>query len=175
MFEPRGEQARWRTVYDLLKKTPTGGIVTYEHLGETLRLDPDGERNAIQKAVHRAAKEHEQEDKRALDAVPGQGYRIVQATEHLTLAKRQQRKSNRALVKGHSKVTNVDLTGLPTEAQAAFHTVARAFAAQIDFNRRMDVRQGHLEDAVESMATKQERSDAEIAELKRRLEKLEES
>lgn len=172
-FVPLGEQARWRTVLDLLRKTATGDVVTYEQIGEALSLDADDERHAIQMAVRRAAREHEEEDKRALEAVPNVGYRIIEAQEHMRLARQQQKKSSRALVAGHSKVVNVDLNELEPQVRNAFQVVAQAFAMQMDFNRRMDVRQRRLQDAVASVAERTDRSEAEIAELRARLERLE--
>jgi hypothetical protein len=50
----------------------------------------------------------------------------------------------------------------------------QAFSAQIEFNRRMDVRQKRLEVAVAEVVDRQEHSDSEVADLKARLAKLEE-
>lgn len=172
-FQPQGEQARWRIIYERLCRVPTGDTVTYEQLGEALDLDPERDRHPIQMAVRRAAREHEEQDLRALEAVPNVGYRVVEAPEHLRLARQQQRRSHRALVRGHSKVVNVDISGLEPEARKAFEVVARAFAMQMDFNRRFDVRQRRLEDTVNSISERHERSEAEIAELRERLARLE--
>ena len=172
-FEPVGEQARWRILYDILCHTRTDGIATYEQMGEALGLHPDHERHTIQMAVRRAAKELEEEDKRAIEAVPNVGYRIVEAPEHLRLARRQQKRAQVALRSGHSKVTNVDLNQLEPETRRAFEVVARAFAMQMDFNRRMDVRQRRLETAVATVTERHDRSEREIAELKERLSRIE--
>lgn len=173
-FEALGDRARWRIVYeDVLMDAAEDFVVTYERLGEVLDLDPVDDRHAIQMAVRRAAKELEEADKHALDAVPNVGYRVVKAVEHMELARRQQRRSHRALASGKSKVVNVDMTGLEPEARKAFEVMARAFAMQMDFNRRMDVRQRNLESATKAVTERQERSEAEIAELRERLARLE--
>ncbi len=173
-FESIGDRARWRLVYeDILVKKPVGGIVTYDEMGEALDLDPEGDRHAIQMAMRRAARELEQVDKHAVDAVPNKGYRIIEAVEHMQLARRQQRKSHHALQAGHSKVVNVDLTALDPETRQAFEVVARAFAAQMDFNRRIDIRQRRLEGALSTILERHDRSEEEIAALKERLERLE--
>jgi len=44
---------------------------------------------------------------------------------------------------------------------------------QMDFNRRMDVRQKRLETAVNSIEERHDRSASEVAKLKERLERLE--
>jgi polyhydroxyalkanoate synthesis regulator phasin len=176
-FQPKGEQARWRAVYDILCKAETGSVVTYEQLGAMLRLDADEDRHAIQMAVRRAAVEHEQVDKRAIDAVPNVGYRIAEAPEHLGLARRHQRKAGRSLVRGNSKAVNVDLSDVDPEVRHALEVMAQAFALQMDFNRRFAVRQSRLEDAVreitETQSSDRQRTAAEVAQLRARVEKLE--
>ena len=173
-FEPAGEQARWRILYGLIQPMPTDATVTYEQMGEALELHPADDRHAIQMAVRRAARESEKVDKRALEAVPNVGYRIVQPEEHARLAARQQQRSSRALKAGHSKVVNVDLNGVDPEVRKAFEVMAHAFAMQMDFNRRMDVRQKRLEQAVDSVTNRQDRSAEDVAALRERLERMEE-
>lgn len=172
-FQPAGERARWHAVYDLLCKTETGSILTYEAIGEALVLDPESDRHAIQMAVRRAAKEHEVLNKRAIEAVPNQGYRVVEVPEHLRLARAQHKRASKALARGQSKVVHVDLSGLEPETRRAFEVVAQAFAMQLEFNKRFDVRQVKLEEAVTSMTERTERTEQEIAELKARLARLE--
>lgn len=176
-FEPIGEQARWRTVYEILAAKPVNGIVTYDELGDALDLHPQHQRQAIQQAVRKAAKEHEQLDKRAVDVIPGEGYRVVEPQEHLDLARRYQKRSSRALVRGHSKAVNVDLNGVEPQVRAALEVVGRAFVMQMDFNRRIDVRQARLEEAIRDIADSQredrKRTAEEVAELKARLARLE--
>lgn len=172
-FRPIGERARWRTVYDLLSRARVDEVVTYERLAESLDLDAVVDRHAIQMAVRRAAAEHERVDKRAVDAVPNLGYRIVQPPEHVILARRQQSRSSRALARGHSKAVNVDLSGLDDATRHALDVIAQGFAIQMDFNRRFDVRQRRLERALSTVAGKASRSEEEIAELRSRLERLE--
>lgn len=172
-FNPVGDIARWRTIYDLLSARAVGDVLTYEDMAEALDLDPVKERHTIQVAMRRAAKELEQEDGHAVEAVVNTGYRIVEPTEHLRLARQQQRRSSRALARGHSKVVNVDLSGVDPEVRQAFQVVASAFAMQMEFNRRTDVRQKKLEASLEAVREQSTRTDAEVAELRKRLERLE--
>lgn len=176
-FTPIGERARWKVVYEILAAAPMNGLVTYGELGNALGLDPDNHRNVIQQAVHRAARSHEELDKRAVDVVPGKGYRVVEPAEHIGLARRHQRKSTKALARGHSKAVNVDLNGLEPEVRAALEVIGHAFRLQMDFNRRFDVRQSKLEQTVRDIAdgqrTDRKRTDEEVAELRERLARLE--
>ncbi|OBH07932.1 hypothetical protein [Mycobacterium sp. E1747] len=172
-FEPKGETARWRILYRLLSQTEVDDILTYEDMASALELDPEVDRHTIQVAMRRAASELEKVEKHAVEAVKNVGYRVVEPEEHLRLAKQQQRRSSKALVRGHSKVTNVDLSGVDPEVRQAFQVVASAFAMQMEFNRRTDIRQKKLEDALESVREQSTRTDEEVSELRRRLEKLE--
>jgi leucyl aminopeptidase len=177
-FRPVGDRPRWRVIYDLLRKLNVGDLLSYEEMGHALDLDADTDRLTIQLAMRRAARELEVVDKHAVDAVTNQGYRIVEPNEQAHLARRHQRKANRSLARGQSKVVNVDFNQIDPETRKAFEIMAGAFAAQIDFNRRMDVRQRNLEKAVEAVSARTEekalRTDEELAELRARLRRLEE-
>ena len=177
-FEAAGEHARWRIIYEILRDAPVDSVVTYEQMGDALDLDPAKDRHAIQMAVRRAAQEYERHDKRALDAVPNEGYRVVKAGEHLGLARRHGRKAGKSLQRGHSKAVNVDLSEVADpEVRKALELTAQAFSLQMDFNRRFAVRQEQLEKAVheitDAQATDRQRSADEVAKLRERIERLE--
>lgn len=176
-FEPIGAEARWKTVYELLKNTPTGEIITYAQLGEILGLDPDGDRAIIRSAIRRAAEEHEEHDKRAIDAVPSQGYRPVEPRASLELARKQGKKAGRSLARGRSKAVNVDLNGVDPEVRKALEVVAQAFSMQMDFNRRFEGKTARLEQTIRDIADSQEQdrkqTAEEVAELRARLARLE--
>lgn len=174
-FTPKGDKARWKIIYPLLAKVSVGDVFTYEAIGTALDLDPEADRHTIQMAMRRAAKELEVENKHALESVPNVGYRVVEPAEHLALAKRHQRRAGKSLARGQSKVVNVDLRGLDPEIRGAFQVVAQAFALQMDMNRRFDGRTKKIEAAMSEIVGKQERTEAEIAELRDRLERIEKS
>lgn len=174
-FEPVGAQARWKAVYCEFQKAGVGDVVTYETLADALELHSEDDRHAIQMAARRAAKEYLQEDSRAVEAVKNVGYRVVEPKEHLRLAQDQQRRSNKALKRGHSTVVHVDLNGMEPAVRQAFDVTARAFSTLLEYNRRLDTKQQHLAKALDSIATRQDRSDEEIQQLKERLAKIEAS
>jgi hypothetical protein len=170
MFKPIGLKPRWETVYEMFMASAVGDVLTYDELATALGTK---DRTAIRLAVREAAQRHEERDKRAVDSVRGVGYRIVEASEQLGLARRHQRKASRSLARGHSKAVNVDLTGLPPDVRHAFEVVAQAFSLQMDFNRRFDVRQQQMEQTVKEVTDRTARSENEIAELRARLGRLE--
>jgi hypothetical protein len=170
-FEPLdGSVARWRTVHDHLRTLTVGDVLTYKWLSDRFQVS---DRHVLQSVVRRAAKEFEKTDKHALVAVPNVGYRVVRPEEHATLARVHQAKSSRSLVRGHSKVINVDYNDMTPEGRALAEAMASSFSRQMDFNRRFDVRQRNLEKAVEAVTVKTERTDAQVQELEERLARLE--
>lgn len=178
-FQPIGERARWKTVYEMLQATPTDVIITYDELGEALALDPEADRHAIQMAMRRAAAELEAEDKRAVDSVPNKGYRIVRAPEQLGLAQRQGKKASRALVRGHSKAVNVSLDDVKDPAtRRLLELTGQAFQMQMNFNRQFAVRQEQLERTMRSISDTQEaeskRASDEVARLRGEVAQLRE-
>lgn len=177
-FKPARERARWRLIYEMLAARKVGDVLTYDEMGEALELDPVKDRTVMQLAMRRAAQELETVNKHAVDAITNKGYLIVQPEEHLGLAKRHQRRASKQLVRGHSKVTNVDFNGMEPETRKAFEVVAHAFAQQREFISRIDVRQKDLEEAVAAVTRQTEeqaqRTDEEIEELRARLRRLEE-
>jgi hypothetical protein len=172
-FQPAGDQARWRTLYEQLKAARVGEVVTYDEMAAALDLDPVKDRSKVQLAMRRASKELEEQDRHAVQVVPNKGYRVVEPEQHLDLARHHQVKAGKSLQRGHSKVVNVDFNGMEPDVRRAFEVVGAAFAAQIDFNRRLDARQEHLERAVDAVTRQSERTDEEVAELRARLARLE--
>ncbi len=170
-FEPAdGSQARWKTLYEKLKAMAPGDILTYEVMGELL---PGVDRNGLQSAMRRAAKEFQVQDNRALSAVPTVGYRIVDPMEHVQLARQYQAKSLRSLARGHDVVTKVDYNGMSPELRALTEATARSFSMQMAFNRHIDIRQRKLEETVASTVIRSEVHEDQIADLQRRLSQLE--
>lgn len=84
LFSPRSPDGRaeWRIALDLFLKTPQGGVVTHEALGAALNRDPVDERHAIYAACAKAGRELRKSHSRSIAAVPGVGYRVLEASEH---------------------------------------------------------------------------------------------
>lgn len=162
MFEPKGDRAQWRIVYDLLRAAAVDTVVTYDLICEKLGLDPKSERHIGQMAARRAGIELEREDGRAVEPVRGEGYRIVRPEEHLRLGRRRNRSAGRQLARGEQVVTTVDLNKVDPETARALNRLAQGFALQHEINRRMEARQnrtdrvlGLLMDRVEDLERKQ--------------------
>lgn len=172
-FTPDGEFAQWRIIYDVLRESSVGDIVTYETLGEALGVDPSSDRQRIQLAARRAFKEFLSVDSRATENIPNEGYRIVEAGEHMRLARKQSTKATKALARGRDQVTHVDFNGMAPEVRQGFEMMAQGFSAVIDMNRRLSDRQDAQEEALKHVSVKSDRTEAELEELRTRLSALE--
>lgn len=176
-FTPLAEQARWRTIYELLQGTPINEILTYAIIAEKLDLHPVNDRHTIQVATRRAAKELLRIDQQAITPVINLGYRVVEPYEHVGLAKGHQRRSNKSLVRAHETAIHVDVTPLDQNQRQALGAVVVALGAQMDFCRRLDINQKRLADAVTSIGKSQQvlatRTEEEVSEIRERLEALE--
>ncbi len=173
-FEPCGERARWRVLYDLLCVKEIGDILSYEEMGKALDLDPAEGRHTIQLAMRRAGKELERVDSRAISPVTNTGYRVVEPAEHMKLARKHQKRARNEIDRGHSKVTNVDLSQMDHNTRKSFELVAQAFQMQSSYVARLDVKQEQMERALGSVTQQSERTAEEVEELKERLRRLEE-
>lgn len=171
-FDPIGDKARWRIIYDLLVPLQVDDVLTYERIAKELDLDPEEDRHKVQMAVRRAAKEYETTNSRVLEVVPNLGYRVVHSEEHLQVARKYQKRSTRALERGQSKVVNVDFNGMDPEVRKAFEATAQGFNLMLDIQRRIYRRQGRLEEALSATTERQDRTEADIAELRARLDAL---
>lgn len=168
-----GRVARWRTAYVLLRELAAGEQITYQRLGEVLGLDPVTDRNRIAPVVRRANDELQRVDHRAVDCVTGVGYVVVTPEEQLVLARRQVTRAGAAIDRGHSLASNVNLNGVNPQVRNALELLARGFAAQADFNRRMLGHQANLADALQRIEQHNARTDNEVDVLRRRLDALE--
>jgi len=173
-FTPSGDRARWRVLYELLRSKEVGDVVTYREMGKVLDLHPDRDRQTMQLAMRRAVREYLTVDKRATDVIPNEGYRVVEAVEQLGLARRHQRSASRSLDSARAQLDNVDWARIQDpEARRALELAGVMLGRQQDMMRRMDIRQRRLEEIVDAVAVKSERTDAELDELRARLARLE--
>lgn len=172
-FTPSGEQSRWRIVYDILLTCNIGDLVTYESLGRALDVDPGGDRHLIQMAVRRAAREYLEQEKRALEVVRNAGYQITKAEERPRLVRRQGVKLKRAMARGHDLAVHVDYSGLDMETRRLLENAAATFYAQMQVTKALLRRQARLDEALTHVATKQERSDSEMEQMRERMADLE--
>lgn len=164
-FEPKGDVAEWKLIYDLISDLNVGDIVTYDELTEVLGRDFLRSRGPF----HKANKELLANEKRGLLNVKNKGYRVVSAAEHESAAKDQHRYAKRRLRKSKHWLANTDRSELPPEVAERFDRLESTLDRQIDFTRRLDQRVQRVEKALE--ASRSEQAD-QAAETTERLGKL---
>lgn len=173
-FTPAGERARWKILYDLLRAKDVGDTITYRELADAVDLDPDRNRTTIQFALRRAAQEYLVIDKRAVDNLPNEGYRVTEAEEHLRLARTHQRRATRSVRRGQQLLEHVDWDAITDPAaRHALQLAGALIARQADVMRRLDIRQRHLEETMAAVTEKSERTDGELDDLRARMARLE--
>jgi len=153
-FEPKGERAWWRTIYEMMRALDHDAVLTYEDMAEALSLDPVADRSKLQMAARRAGLELERADRRAADAVRNVGYRIVQPTEILGLGKRRNRRAGSQIRRGSTTVKAVDLSAVDGETRNALEILARGFAIQQEINERVLTKQREQDDMLSRLTSR---------------------
>lgn len=172
-FKPVGDEPRWRTLYSLLRNTPPGGLLTYQQMADALGLDPARHRPTMASAMRRAAEEYQEVDRRAIEVVRDEGYRVVEAGEHLRLARVHNKRAGTQLEIAYSTATKVDLSNMDPEVRNGLEVLARGFMEQMEINRRLSARQRRTERALDAVAQRSGRTEEELAEMRDRLAALE--
>jgi DNA-binding winged helix-turn-helix (wHTH) protein len=173
-FEPKGAEPRWKIVYRLFENAPNDEVVTYHEIAEALDANVVTDLPTIQNSVYQAAKRLLRDRNKALDNVRGKGYRVVEQVEHYDLAHRQQRKATRRLKAGHAIAVYTDMNGMSMDEKRLVEGARRLLAAQLDFNRRTDLRLKDHDKALAEIGNRQDRTEEENAEIRDRLSRLEE-
>lgn len=172
-FTSSGDRARWRIIYDLLRACEIGDMFTYEDMANALGLHAEHDRHTLQMTMRRAAKEYLEQEKRALEVVRNEGYRVTEAMERPRLVHKQNVKLKRALTHGHNLATFVDYSGLDMEARRILEATAASLYGQMQVTKALLHRQARLDKAMENVSIKQERNDSELQEMRERMADLE--
>ncbi len=166
--------SRARIVFDeMLRGSGVGELATYLKAGELLDLDPIKDLGKIRAAIRQAGKWLLEEENRAIDVVPGTGYRVVEAREHITLHRRQQKKSQRALQRGQAALENVRIEDLDEMEKRIVQAGLDNTALQLDMYRRFGRDQKRLEKGLALESERGDRTEAEVDKLKERIARLE--
>ena len=145
-FKPAGEIAQWRIVYDVFAAAEVSATITYEALGEALKLHPKDDRVRIQAAARQAAKHMLAQDDRAVETIPQVGYRVVPAIRHIPLAGQQVERAGKALDRGRALTTHVRLDELSEPERQIVQGMALMFAQVGEWTRQINRRVSDHED-----------------------------
>lgn len=116
-FKPKGDRPEWRIIYeDLLLGAESGDIITLADLSNVLGRDFRRSRSPL----YRARKALGVERSRWLYPVPGKGYRVAEAREHVTLANGHKQRAKRQLGTMMTVMRATDITQLGAEDLVRF-------------------------------------------------------
>lgn len=125
--------------FDLLKDKPPGTVIPYAIFGAALGTN---DRVKVQQAVRAATKLLLKRSKRGVVNVPNSGYRILPANENITIARRHETKSDKALVRALDFYEGTNLTEM-SDAERRLHQGQHMIAIAImashrHINKRLD-------------------------------------
>jgi len=141
-FAPKGDQPEWRIIYELLLSgAEFGDVVTYAELDEAL-----GRRFVVNRGpLYRARRELGDQRHRWLEPVPGKGYRVIEAREHLRVSQVHKRKAKRQFALMTTVTAATDLAQLTPEELSTFDAQTRIQAALVAIAFSHEQRLGRIE------------------------------
>lgn len=125
-FHPKGDVPEWRIIYDrLLTNADFGDLISYAALSHALGREFRRNRTPL----YRARTELGSLRHRWLEAVPGRGYRVIEAREHLMVAAGHKRRARRQLTLMKRVADVTDLSRLTADELATYDQQTRINAA----------------------------------------------
>lgn len=166
-FQPKGAEAEWRPLYRAAKKLKAGDVLPYEQITEDLGRELGTDRAPM----YRAIRELERVDHRTMECVAGVGYRVVEAAEHMRIAKHHQKKSRRQLGKSLRKVRSADRRKLSKEQADQFDAYEQRLSRMESMVRRLNERQSITEERTEKVEQDSAELAAQVARLHEQLQR----
>jgi hypothetical protein len=124
---------------DALKDEEPGSTFTYKKIADAIGLHPRDDLRRIQAAVRSANKPLLKLYNRYAETVPGMGYRIAPAREHIRVAAGFEKKASRQINRSIAVLHNTNLSEM-TESERMLHQnqymIAQAIAASHNYNKR---------------------------------------
>lgn len=172
-FEPKGDKALWRKVYDFAVDLEPGDLITWEQFEEILGYDPGvpgmgAGRQPVYMAARRMLVDHD----RTLISVRNQGYRVAHAHEQEGMARSAQRAARRKIRRGMDLAVHVDISQLTAGQRRSVEAVAHVLAAQNAMLARHEDRITEVEEVQAKVAHVQAVADDRIAALEAALLRL---
>jgi hypothetical protein len=144
-FEPKGDLPEWRLIYDLLLEGAAfGDLIAYDALDAALGRDFRARRGPLYRArIELGVQRH-----RWLEAVPNQGYRVIEAREHIRVAHGHKQRARAQYRRMLTVSTATDLTVLTPAELEAFDAQARIHATLVAIVSSHEQRLGRIEETL---------------------------
>jgi hypothetical protein len=151
-------RADWKVVFDLVAAASPGTVYPYDELERALRVGIDGDvsRERIGRACRAATDRLLIEHERALQCVPGLGYRMAHARDHITLANDHRHRGHRQMERALAKTVNVrmeELTPVERNLIDGMRIVFGSFAQMLAASERRQERFERVLDEVRKQQT----------------------
>lgn len=145
-FEPvyRDGKSGAELVCELAATRGYGDVLTIGEIADHLGIDP-AEEPRLRSAVHRAKPRLEREHLKALEAVRGKGYRIINPHEHTMLAGTHRRKSDRQIKRAIHVIEHTDIARLSESDRKRHQEVGLALQLLHQRQRDTEERVGRIE------------------------------
>jgi len=157
---PDGRSDRM-VLFDLVRAAPPETLFQFDELVEALSegLDVTVDRPRVYRAVAAANRTLLSESKRYLNVVRGEGYRVIRASEHVEMAVNRKDRAQAQIQRGIEVLRGARLNEL-SDNERALHEGQLRILSGLYF-------------AVKDSERRHERSEALIADLTQRIDKLE--
>lgn len=163
-FQPKGDVAEWRTLYEAMVKLKRDEVFTVERIEELLGR-PLGQNRS---PIYRAIKELETNDHRTLATVRGVGYRVALPTEHLDLSLSHSARARKQLKRGLQRASSTDLSGLTPSVAARLEAFEATTSRLVEFL-------GHMSKTVDEQSIKLKEMEEGVATTDERVKTLEDA
>jgi hypothetical protein len=115
-FQPKGETAQWRIIYDdavrRLQLNPFDfTVITFKHYADTLGVKVQGNASIVQRANRQLLETHQ----RFLESVRGEGYRLDDPSRRVASAKVHEDRGVGEFDRMLEKITRVDKSLVPEQ------------------------------------------------------------
>lgn len=134
-FEPKGDVAEWRAIFDLIKDKKPDDVIPLEDIEDALGRSLGSNRGP----VYRAIKELEKSQYRTLATVRGVGYRVARPEEHLDLGLSHSRSARKQLRRGLQRAEATNRGELEPVAAARLEAFEATTSRLVQFIGRMAV------------------------------------
>ena len=145
MFQVKGHQSQWKTIFDNLSRMEIDDVVSHRELERMLPGVPVA---SVRPAFYRAVKEMQTVKSRTFAVVRGVGYRMVDANEHESLARGKHKSARKQLKKAQQIVAAADRSRLTPDERRRLDALEHHMQRQADMLKRLDDRQEKTEQRV---------------------------
>jgi len=166
LFTPRGDMAQWRVLYEHMKTMNIGEVFT--HL-EMQVLLPGVASEGVRGAFLRALREVEDLHHRSFENVRGVGYRVAEARQHESLARKKHKTARRTLDAALRKTQAADRSQLTPEERRRLDALEHHLTNHKSMLDQLKRRQKNTEELVQKTEQRVSHTEKDLQGVDERL------